>query len=61
MATKKSEKSDQVQAFVLVDCNFGACGSVILLSPADAQTGEQNGLLDLHPDAIAAHLPTKAD
>lgn len=61
MATKKAEKTAQVQAFVLVDCNFGACGAVVLLSPADAKTGQQNGLLDLHPDAIAAHLSPEVD
>ena len=55
MATKPKEtKSDTVEAFVLRDCGFGAAGDVVMLSVADADTGRDNGMLDLHPDAIKA-------
>jgi hypothetical protein len=62
MATKKPispvlmppADAEWVDAFVLMDCHFGAVGSVIRLSAADAQTGAHHGMLDLHPNAIAA-------
>jgi hypothetical protein len=54
MATKKAEQTSEVQAFVLRDCGFGEAGQVVTLSPSDAETGAQHGMLDLHPDAIKA-------
>ena len=61
MATKKpmppvlmSDSPSEVDAFVLMDSHFGAVGSVIRLSAADAQVGAHHGMLDLHPNAIAA-------
>jgi hypothetical protein len=60
MATKKSpeiftpDNPTEVDAFVLMDSHFGAVGSVIRLSAADAQVGAHYGMLDLHPNAIAA-------
>jgi hypothetical protein len=60
MATKKSpeifthDNPTEVDAFVLMDSHFGAVGSVIRLSAADAQVGAHHGMLDLHPNAIAA-------
>ena len=62
MATKKPmppvlmppADPDWVDAFVLMDSHFGAVGSVIRLSAADAQVGAHHGMLDLHPNAIAA-------
>jgi hypothetical protein len=60
MATKKPpenllpENSPEVDAFVLMDCHFGAVGSVIRLSATEAQVGALHGMLDLHPKAIAA-------
>jgi hypothetical protein len=58
MATKKESKSDSVEAFVLRDCNFGKAGDVVELPETDAKLGADHGMLDLHPDAIAA---AKAD
>jgi hypothetical protein len=60
MATKKPpeiftpDNLTEVDAFVLMDSHFGAVGSVIRLSAADAQVGAHHGMLDLHPNAIAA-------
>ena len=60
MATKKPpeiltpDNPTEVDAFVLMDSHFGAVGSVICLSAADAQVGSHHGMLDLHPNAIAA-------
>jgi hypothetical protein len=59
MVTKKtsqieSQESAEVDAFVLMDCHFGAVGSVIRLSATEAQVGAHHGMLDLHPNAIAA-------
>jgi len=45
---------DWVDAFVLMDSHFGTVGSVIRLSAVDAQVGAHHGMLDLHPNAIAA-------
>lgn len=62
MATKKPpeiftpDNTTEVDAFVLMDSHFGAVGSVIRLSAADAQVGAHHGMLDLHPNAIAAAL-----
>ena len=52
MATKKTPET--TDAFVLMDCGFGHAGEVVTLPTADAQTGAANGMLDLHPDAVAA-------
>lgn len=49
----KKETTDTVEAFVLRDCIFGNVGEVVTLSSADAKIGSDNGMLDLHPDAIA--------
>lgn len=49
----KKETTDTVEAFVLRDCIFGNVGEVVTLSRADAKIGADNGMLDLHPDAIA--------
>ena len=60
MATKKPpeiftpDNPAEVDAFVLMDSHFGTVGSVIRLSAADAQVGSHHGMLDLHPNAIAA-------
>lgn len=62
MATKKPmlpelmslADPDWVVAFVLMDSHFGTVGSVIRLNAADAQVGAHHGMLDLHPNAIAA-------
>jgi hypothetical protein len=60
MATKKPPEiftpgnPTEVDAFVLMDSHFGAVGSVIRLSAAEAQVGALHGMLDLHPNAIAA-------
>ena len=60
MATKKlpeiftPDNPSEVDAFVLMDSHFGTVGSVIRLSAADAQVGAHHGMLDLHPNAIAA-------
>ena len=60
MATKKlpeiftPDNPTEVDAFVLMDSHFGTVGSVIRLSAADAQVGAHHGMLDLHPNAIAA-------
>lgn len=54
MATKKEvqEKPETVEAVCLMDCGFGAGGSVQTLSPEDAETGKANGMLDLSQAAI---------
>ena len=63
MATKKpkavdgGEPSDTAEAFVLLDCAFGKAGEVVTLPTAEAEAGQAAGMLDLHPDAIAAHAP----
>jgi hypothetical protein len=60
MATKKipeiftPDNPSEVDAFVLMDSHFGTVGSVIRLSAAAAQIGAHHGMLDLHPNAIAA-------
>ena len=60
MATKNPPKiltpnnPSEVDAFVLMDSHFGTVCSVIRLSAADAQVGAHHGMLDLHPNAIAA-------
>lgn len=51
MATKK-ETPNTVEAFVLMDCGFGNAGDVVTLPAADAETGANHGMLDLHPAAI---------
>jgi hypothetical protein len=43
----------RVEAALLRDCVFGKIGAVVLLSPADAAAGKEQGMLDMHPDAIA--------
>lgn len=48
----KKETTDTVEAFVLRDCGFGKAGEVVTLCKADAKTGAEHGMLDLHPDAI---------
>lgn len=53
MATKKQPET--VEAFVLMDCTFGASGDVVTLPFEDAEIGAKYGMLDLHPDAIKAH------
>lgn len=53
MATKK-ELPETVEAFVLRDCGFGKAGEVVTLPLADAQAGQAQGALDLHPDAVKA-------
>ena len=56
MATKKDiDPTAPTEAFVLCDCLFGESGQVITLTAADAESGAAAGVLDLHPDAIAAH------
>jgi hypothetical protein len=51
---KKDSKPETVEAFVLRDCGFGKAGEVVSLPRADAETGAEHGMLDLHPAAIAA-------
>lgn len=53
MATKK-DTPETVEAFVLRDCGFGPAGAVVTLPVADAETGQAQGMLDLHPAAIKA-------
>ena len=43
-----------VEAAVLTDCQFGKVGTVVELEEAHAKAGAEFGVLDLHPDAIAA-------
>lgn len=43
-----------VEAFLLRDCVFGPAGAVVLLTESDAQAGVEQGMLDLHPEAIKA-------
>ena len=52
---KTEEKVSLVEAFVLCTGVFGEVGSVIELTPEDAYIGQSAGILDLHPDAIAAN------
>lgn len=52
MATKK--QSETTEAFVLMECVFGACGDVVTLPTIDAETGAKYGMLDLHAEAIKA-------
>lgn len=55
MATKpRDTKPDTVEASVLRDCGFGKAGEVVTLQAADAETGRDHGMLDLHPEAIKA-------
>lgn len=49
---KKDTVKDDVEAFVLRDCQYGNAGDVVTLPATDAQTGKEAGALDLHPDAI---------
>jgi hypothetical protein len=51
---KKDSKPETVEAFVLRDCGFGKAGDVVILPAADAATGADHGMLDLHPAAVAA-------
>lgn len=51
MATKK--QASEVEAFVLVDCQYGKCGEVVTLPAPDSETGATEGVLDLAPAAIA--------
>ncbi|KQV85442.1 hypothetical protein [Rhizobacter sp. Root1221] len=44
----------KVEAFVLCDCLFGQASQLVELSEADAKAGAATGVLDLHPDAVAA-------
>lgn len=44
----------KVEAFVLCDCLFGQASQVVEVSEAEAKAGAATGVLDLHPDAIAA-------
>lgn len=52
MATKKQD-SGTVEAVCLRDCIFGLAGEVVELPEADAKTGQEQGALDTHKDAIA--------
>lgn len=52
MATKKTPET--IEAFVLLDCTFGAAGDVVTLPTIDAETGAKYGMLDLHPEAVKA-------
>ena len=54
MATAVKKTPDTAEAFVLLDCLFGRAGEVVILPKADADIGAASGMLDLHPDAIAA-------
>ena len=53
-AAKTNNKEKLVEAFVLLDCVFGTCGTLISLSKKDAETGKKHGMLDLHPETIKA-------
>lgn len=55
----KEKPPESIEAFVLRDCGFGKAGDVVTLPAADAETGANNGMLDLHPDAIKAHKKAK--
>jgi len=51
MATKKDPV---VEVLLLRDCSFGAAGQVLTLTASDAAAGQEQGMLDLNPKAIAA-------
>lgn len=57
MATKK--QASEVEAFVLVDCQYGKCGEVVVLPSTDAETGVAEGVLDLAQAAIEYAKSTK--
>lgn len=50
----KEKLPETVEAFVLRDCGFGQAGMVVTLSESDAKAGAEQGMIDLHPDAIKA-------
>lgn len=52
MATK-NKNDGLVEAVCLRDSSFGMAGEVIELSEQDAKTGQEQGALDTHKDAIA--------
>jgi len=52
MATKKQDNG-LVQAVCLRDSSFGLAGEVVELSEQDAKTGQEQGALDTHKDAVA--------
>lgn len=55
MATKKDDKQpEQVEAVLLRDCVFGKCGEVVELSLSDAEQAKEQGMADLHPEAVKA-------
>jgi hypothetical protein len=61
MATKKQTAG--VQVLLLRDCIFGSAGTVVTVSDHEAQCGAEQGMLDDHPQALAAALkaPTSSD
>lgn len=52
MAKEKEAKVFTVDAVCLRDSGFGNAGDVVSLPIADAETGAEYGMLDLHIDAI---------
>lgn len=54
MATKKQDAPESVEAFVLRDCAFGKCSTVVTLPAATAKQAADLGMVDLNPAAIAA-------
>lgn len=56
MATKKSSAKADSQAIecrVLQACAWGTPDDIVSISPEDAHAGQEGGLLDPHPDAVA--------
>lgn len=54
-AEDQNEPADEpVEAVCLMSCVFGEAGEVVSLPEEDAKAGEKYGMLDLHPEAIAA-------
>ena len=50
MATKNS---DSVEAVCLLKSSLGECGELVTLTKEQAKVAAENGLVDLHKDAIA--------
>ena len=53
-AAKSAAKSGDVEALVLVDCDYGKCGEVKTFDAALADVLVKTGCIDPNPDAVAA-------
>ncbi len=54
-AAKSAAKNGDVEALVLVDCEHGKCGEVKTFDADLAATLVRTGVIDPHPNAVAAH------